>query len=290
MFRLFERIGLHVLPVHYYSPVPEVRELEDRRKEWDRPWYFGDVDLAVDSAQRLVVELQPFLAEARSLASNAEQMRRGLGQGFGDIDGCLAYAMVRRIRPARIVEVGGGVSTYFLAEACARNRAEDGCMVSHRCIDLAPTPELSNYCEGANVQLLVDDVRSIPRAELLDLKAHDLLFVDSSHVVSLNSDVTHIVLEVLPALAHGVVVHFHDIAFPRLAPRPDYWILTMHQFWTEAALLKAFLSHNHEFEVLLCAGAMGEAGRQKFLRAVGASDATVEEPSSLYLRRSAASR
>ena len=80
----------------------------------------------------------------------------------------------------------------------------------------------------------------------------DILFIDSSHMVRINGDVNYLYLEVLPRLAKGVVVHIHDICFPYPTPPPDDWVFTRHQFWTEAALVQAFLIFNSAFKVLLC--------------------------------------
>ena len=57
--------------------------------------------------------------------------------------------------------------------------------------------------------------------EFLALEAGDILFIDSSHVVAIGSDVIYLYLEVLPRLAPGVVVHAHDIFMPFNYPRLD---------------------------------------------------------------------
>src|SRR5207249_666123 len=76
--------------------------------------------------------------------------------------------------------------------------------------------------------------------------------IDSSHVSKLDSDVNYLLLEVMPALNRGVIIHIHDIAFPYLCVPREHPLFAMFQFWNEAALLKAFLLFNHSFEVLIC--------------------------------------
>jgi hypothetical protein len=44
-------------------------------------------------------------------------------------------------------------------------------------------------------------------------------------------------------------VHVHDIFLPYEYPRD--WVLDEFRFWTEQYLLKAFLTFNSEFEVLM---------------------------------------
>ena len=50
------------------------------------------------------------------------------------------------------------------------------------------------------------------------LEANDVLFIDSSHVAKVGSDVTFILLRVLPRLKPGVIIHFHDIFYPYSYP------------------------------------------------------------------------
>ena len=81
-----------------------------------------------------------------------------------------------------------------------------------------------------------------------ELHAGDVLFVDSTHVAKVGSDVNHIFFEILPILQPGVVVHFHDIMYPfEYEPK---WIYTG-VAWNEAYMLRAFLMFNPTFKILL---------------------------------------
>ena len=77
----------------------------------------------------------------------------------------------------------------------------------------------------------------LPRFD--ELRAGDILFVDSSHVSKVGSDVNHIVFEILPRLSHGVFVHFHDIFYP--FEYPTKWI-EEGRFWNEDYIMRAFLN------------------------------------------------
>lgn len=235
--------------------------------------------------RRLLRQLHGLKDELAPLRMDAELQAIGLGQGFGDVEGRLLYAMIRWLRPGRIMEVGGGVSTAFIAAACELNRLRDRTDALHRCVEPRPTPELEHYCQQHGVVLVKADVRDIDRREFLELGQNDLLFIDSSHVVKIDSDVEHLVLEVLPRLRDGVVVHIHDISFPRLTPRPDYWVFRMHQFWNEAALVKAFLSFNSAFEVLLCTSYLHEHDPTSLKDLIDIYEPAIHRPSSLWIRR-----
>ena len=134
---------------------------------------------------------------------------------FPRLDGAAAYAMVRRHRPARIVEVGSGHSTRFMARAVA-----DGALDT-RITAIDPRPRAT--LEGLPIELLRTPVQAAGRAPFAALRAGDFLFVDSSHKRHPGSDVEFIFEQVLPALPAGVFVHFHDIFLPGGYPEPWAW-------------------------------------------------------------------
>jgi hypothetical protein len=80
------------------------------------------------------------------------------------------------------------------------------------------------------------------------LSANDILFVDSSHVSKVGSDVNHLMFHILPALANDVVVHFHDVFYPFEYPKE--WVYEG-RAWNEDYLLRAFLQYNATFQILL---------------------------------------
>ncbi|MEJ2618154.1 MAG: hypothetical protein P8Z35_24570, partial [Ignavibacteriaceae bacterium] len=79
------------------------------------------------------------------------------------------------------------------------------------------------------------------------LNEGDILFVDSSHIVKLGSDVNFIISEVFPILKKGVIVHIHDIFYP--FQYPQKWFMEG-RAWNEAYFIKAFLQYNDTFSIL----------------------------------------
>jgi hypothetical protein len=132
---------------------------------------------------------------------------------FPRLDAAAAYAMVRRWRPRRIVEVGSGHSTRFLARAVA----DAGIACEVTAIDPAPRASLA----GLRIEMLRVPVQQVGEAPFAALAAGDLLVVDSSHVLMPGTDVDFVLNRVLPGLPTGVLVHFHDIFLPR--DYPDGW-------------------------------------------------------------------
>jgi hypothetical protein len=135
---------------------------------------------------------------------------------FPRLDAAAAYALVRARRPKRIVEIGAGHSTRFLARAM-RDERYGGALTT---IDPAPRADLAGL---AGVTLMRAPVQEVGLAPFEALLAGDLLFVDSSHVLMPGSDVDIVLNRVVPMLPAGVLVHLHDIFLPDDYPPEWRW-------------------------------------------------------------------
>ncbi len=161
---------------------------------------------------------------------------------FSGFDAAVYYSLIRHLKPQTIIEIGGGYSTAIAVKALERNR--EGRL---KCIEPYPEERLTG------IDLGIDIIRK--RVEEIDveffdqLKANDILFIDSSHTVKFGSDVCYEFLEILPRLAPGVWVHVHDIFFPH--DYPAEWLLKRRLALNEQYLLEAFLAFNKTFSVEL---------------------------------------
>ena len=90
-------------------------------------------------------------------------------------------------------------------------------------------------------------VQEVPLSVFDQLEAQDILFIDSSHVSKIGSDVTFIMLRILPRLKRGVLVHFHDVFYP--FSYPVRWIREG-RAWNESLFLRAFLVGNSQFQLV----------------------------------------
>lgn len=132
---------------------------------------------------------------------------------FPRLDAAAAYAMVRRERPRRIVEIGSGHSTRFLAQAAA-----DGDLATRiTCIDPAPRASLERLAVTHLPILLSEADPELFAA----LREGDILFIDSSHIAMPGTDVDRLFLDVLPRLGPGTLIHVHDVTLPDAYP--DSW-------------------------------------------------------------------
>ncbi len=134
---------------------------------------------------------------------------------FPRLDAAAAYAMVCRAQPRRILEVGSGHSTRFLARAIRDQKLP----TELTCIDPAPRAAL----KGLRVRWIRSLLQEAPPSCFEELRAGDILFIDSSHVLMPGTDVDHILNGILPALPQGILVHFHDVFLPDAYPERWAW-------------------------------------------------------------------
>jgi predicted O-methyltransferase YrrM len=168
---------------------------------------------------------RPCFAEVLGhIESHAGDLRRILeGRGparfdqdwFPRLDAAAAYAIVRRERPQRIVEIGSGHSTRFMAQAVS-----DGSLATRiTCIDPAPRAVLAELDVEHRPVLLRDTGPAVFEA----LGPGCILFIDSSHIAMPGTDVDRLFLDVLPRLAGGTLVHIHDVTLPDAYPEAWAW-------------------------------------------------------------------
>jgi hypothetical protein len=161
----------------------------------------------------LLESIEAYAAPLEAIGHEPPPAPRWSQDWFPRLDAAAAYAMVRELRPKRIVEVGSGHSTRFLARAVSDARLDT------RIFAIDPEPRAS--LEGLNVRWLKQAVQSSDPALFAALEARDILFIDSSHQLTPGSDVEFLLQRALPCLAKGVRVHFHDIFLPD--PYPLSW-------------------------------------------------------------------
>lgn len=239
------RLGLVVLPNHYYTPVADMHKLKETRKYWAirAPMHGIDVNPASQMAW-LQEHVAPFESEYRGNARYHEGVTAGYGPGYGYIEAQCLHGVVRSLRPKRIIEVGCGVSTHIMLGALERNAAE-GHSGLVTCIDPYP----SDFLKARDVNLITGFVEQLDPAIFDVLEAGDMLFIDSTHAVRPGGDVVFLYLSVIPRLKPGVIVHIHDIFLPYLHQRD---LLNGLFQWEETALLVALLTDNRRLSILTC--------------------------------------
>jgi hypothetical protein len=268
--RSAERAGLDVVPSGLYSPIPELPPADDElwRKEYP-------LELDTDSQIAFVESaLAPYLRELPGGLAPAERHGFRVWNGqyqAGDAE--LLYALIRHLRPGRILELGSGFSTLVSAAACMAN-ARAGHPAELVAVDPDPRTPVSEAMEGLS-RIERRDCRELPFERFLALEDGDVLFVDTSHVVKLGSEVNWLVLEILPRLAAGVYVHFHDVFLPYEYPR---YLLELEAYFNEQYLVHAFLVGNREWEVKLALCALYRRQRERLAALIPSVGQSIEDP------------
>ena len=153
---------------------------------------------------------------------------------FPRADAYAYYGLIRELRPRRVMEVGAGSSSLVLARAVRANAQP--CEVTL----IEPEPRWARAGEDPKGwRVLPSLLQHVDLAHFDALEAGDMLFYDGSHCVHTASDVNWMLFEVLPRLAPGVWIHFHDINWP--FDYPPGWTLDEGFSWNEQYLLQGFL-------------------------------------------------
>jgi hypothetical protein len=131
-------------------------------------------------------------------------------------------------RPARYFEIGSGNSTKIAALARKRFRLA----TTITSIDPHPRDDVDALCD----HLIREPVEELDPERFSELRQGDILFIDNSHRSFMNSDATVCFLDVLPRLESGVIVHVHDIFWPK--DYPPHWA---NRHYSEQYLLASWL-------------------------------------------------
>lgn len=242
-FRTFQKFGVHILPVHYYSSVPDTRKIPERA------WSLSSTGLSMVEETDLL-----FLERMRDYRNEFKEILEGRVNGFNmsngsfeTVDAEVYYGMVRILKPKNIIEVGSGNSTKLAAAAVFKNQREDR---EYKCKITCVEPYPSNVLKKINnIELVQKRLEDLNFDLFNRLGENDILFIDSTHSLKIGNDVYFEYLEIIPHLHRGVFIHVHDIFIPTNYSKS--LIYESNYFWTEQYLLQAFLMFNSEFEIIL---------------------------------------
>lgn len=155
--------------------------------------------------------IEKYSPDLERIGADAPPAPRWNQDWFPRLDAAAAYALVRGEPPRRIVEVGSGHSTRFLARAVA-----DGALATRiTAIDPEPRAPIA----GLDVVFLRKPVQETE----FELEAGDILFIDSSHQVKPGNDLDFLFRRIIPFLPSGSRVHFHDVFLPDEYPAHWAW-------------------------------------------------------------------
>lgn len=233
---------------HYESPYPDIVEIHKNEIQlFDRHREVLDVDFNVEEQLNLIKEMESYeLPEWPNEKGMRNKTRYYYNNGMFDKGSADAlYYMIRMVQPETIIEVGSGFSTAVMLdtnELFMDNKI--------KIVSIEPnTKRLKSLIKtDDNIQIHERAVQEIPVELFEDLRENDILFIDSSHVSRMGSDVNFLIFEVLPRLKKGVYIHFHDMMYPFIYPKE--WIYEGRAY-NEMYILRAFLMNNKEYSIQL---------------------------------------
>ena len=242
--KIFMQLG--ILPVldQYYEPMINPRKYISRSLREDR--ILKGIDLNTNEQLRILAEFnynEELLSFLLTPTSSNEYYYDNDCYCSGDAE--YLYSFIRHFKPGKIIEIGSGFSSLMIENAIAKNKKDyPGFTCRHICIEPYEFP----WLEKTGVELIREKVERIDKSLFQQLQPNDILFIDSSHVIRPQGDVLFEVMELLPALKSGVLVHLHDIFTPK--DYPDDWIFKDHCLWNEQYLFEAFLAFNNGFRII----------------------------------------
>jgi hypothetical protein len=236
-----------VPPGHYFSPIPSDQDIDEFARRVV-PESIEGIDLN-DAGQRALLEdLAAFYPSVPFTDEPQPGFRyRYVNPSYSYADAIFLHTMLRHVRPRRLIEIGSGYTSAVTLDTNERflGGGLDCCFIE-------PYPDLlrSLMTEGdlRLAKIIARPLQEVDLALFDVLESGDILFVDSTHVSKVNSDVNRIVHEILPRIARGVFVHIHDVFYPFEYPLD--W-LREGRAWNEQYLLRAFLQFNASFTIRL---------------------------------------
>ncbi|YAF97655.1 MAG: class I SAM-dependent methyltransferase [Nodularia sp. CChRGM 3473] len=238
-----------VPPGHYYSPIPSIEEIKLKEKEiFDEvPRNLPGINLNESEQLNLFQHFRQYYQEIPFEAHKKPEFRYFFeNPAYSYSDAICLFCMIRYTKPRKIIEVGSGYSScitldvneYFFDEKIS-------------CTFIEPYPELLlsliKDTDKEKVEIIPSKLQDVELSKFSELSAGDILFIDSTHVSKTNSDVNHILFNILPYISNGVYIHFHDVFYPFEYPKA--WVYEG-RAWNEDYILRAFLAYNNSFKIV----------------------------------------
>jgi len=249
-FELVSSVGFYK-PGHFYNPIPDIVEVERNANRIFSEKVLADVELNTAEQLQLLEKFGLLYPEYPYFTSNNgghAYRYRNTSTYYNDSDSIFLYSILRHFQPAKLIEVGSGDSSALMLDINDRFLGKNAKMTF-----IEPFPEerllkiLSDEDQKMH-EVMKHFVQDVSLEKFKELGKNDILFIDSSHVSKVGSDLNYLIFEVLPILQSGVLIHFHDIYFP--FEMPKHWITEYGYFWNENYLLHAFLMNNNDYKII----------------------------------------
>ena len=198
-------------PTHYYSPLPDLNKLKRNNKRWLREITIKGHEWNDGKQIENIQKLKTHKSESGQISDIHDVNKSGYGEGFPPVEAEILYYMIRELKPSKVIEVGSGVSTYYSLKAIEMNNEKDNINTQMICVEPYPREKFQSFADAGKILYYKQQAQDVDLSVFKLLEEGDVLFIDSSHVLKADSDVTYLYLDVLPSLNKGVIIHIHDI-------------------------------------------------------------------------------
>lgn len=235
-------------PGYHGSTIPSLKWLKAERER-----IFGQIEPGFDGIQINKDEqhklLESFAGYYKDFSPNPEKNGSRLyfynNDMFGFGDAFFLHCVLRHFKPTNVIEVGSGYSSALMLDTAN----EYGLETSFTFIDPYSTTirqVLANKPAG-QYSLIRQEIQFVDPKLFESLEENDVVFIDTSHVVKIGSDLSTLLFSVLPVLPKGVIIHIHDIWYPWEYPEK---FLMEGRAYNEIYFVRAFLQFNSDFEIM----------------------------------------
>lgn len=240
---------------HYYSALADVNIVIKNPSLFEPQQSYGSIDLKIENQLKLLNDLKQYHKDIQFEDSRKEGYLYYYDNPFFSYsDATILHCLIRHFRPQQLVEIGSGYSTTCMIDTILYNQLS----TTITAIDpkMARLNSLITDTKAkSQVKKLGQKVQDVNKEVFMSLRENDILFIDSSHVSKVGSELNYLLFEILPILNSGVIIHFHDV-FNNFQ-YPKEWIQEGIHF-NEQYLLRAFLQYNSQYEILLFTAYMEE--------------------------------
>jgi predicted O-methyltransferase YrrM len=240
-------INEFVSPGNFYSVIPNITNDYNNNDT-----KFINLDFNEESHKLILNEINDYLVNFDKEFGHINVPERQnnlqytlLNGAFEWMDARLLHYFLQKNKPKKIIEIGSGNSTLLMYNTKQMFNLD----VDITCIEPYPTDYLEKLHNTGKITLIKDCLENIDVNIFSTLTENDILFIDSSHVLKLDSDVMFYFTKIFPLLNKNVLIHIHDIFFPH--DYPLEW-LKEGRFWNEQYFLYIFLQYNTKFSIKFC--------------------------------------
>ena len=171
------------MPVHYYSPVPDIEDLK-HRNVWQRKSNLTGVAFSIKNQLSLLNDLgKQYGHECKWPSQPTSNPYEFNTKTTSFSYGCAAalHSLLRYLKPKRVIEIGSGNSSKVISSALSLNSSDaNDTSVEYTIIDPYPSSTIEEGLPNLT-RLIKKRVELIPIDFFSELSKNDILFVDSGH-------------------------------------------------------------------------------------------------------------